>query len=185
MSRATKLYPTGKESGWNLIEVIFATGVLAFVLIGIITLFMLGTQSVKSGRETSRGSSIGQDVMEEMSAFPYEQSWRVFNGQLADETESWNTDTAIPTYSGDNAGYDEPEDEEETDGPYTKILKGWKELADELHNGKVSFFVEGMQDLTNTTTAFKDSKYLRITVTVSWDEIRGRQRHVRFQALKF
>ena len=122
--------------------------------------------------------------MEELLGFPYEQSWRVFNGQLANNQITWDTNQAVPEYSGDNEGYDEAE-EGEDDGPYTQILEGWQELAGELFFGKISFVVEGMEDLNNTAVAFKDSKFLRISVTVTWDEIRGRKRHLRFETLKF
>src|SRR5258706_13904680 len=58
-----------KESGYNLVEVIFATALLGIVSITIFTLFAMGRRNVYSGKQASQAVAIGTQVIEDLAPF--------------------------------------------------------------------------------------------------------------------
>ena len=54
------------DSGMTLVEVLVALAILASVLISVASLFVLGGQRVRSGREMTQATTMGSDIMEEL-----------------------------------------------------------------------------------------------------------------------
>jgi len=66
------------EAGMTLIEVLVATGILAGVIVSVASLFVLGGQRVKSGREMSEGTAVAGEILESMQKLGYTQMVTIF-----------------------------------------------------------------------------------------------------------
>jgi len=89
--------PRPEESGYSLIEVIFATALLGIVSITIFTLFVMGRRNVYSGKQASQAVAIGTQVMEDLEPLNKQM---VYNGAFGiPDTDAGNAIT-LPRASG-------------------------------------------------------------------------------------
>lgn len=65
-------------AGMTLIEVLIAVGILAGVLISTASLFVLGGQRVKSGREMTEATTIASDILESLNSAGFQQLTTLF-----------------------------------------------------------------------------------------------------------
>ena len=56
------------ERGMTLVEVLIALGILSGVLVSVASLFVLGGQRVKSGRQMTEATAIATDILEEIGS---------------------------------------------------------------------------------------------------------------------
>jgi type II secretory pathway pseudopilin PulG len=54
------------QAGMNLVEVLIALGIMAGVLISVASLFVLGGQRVKGGRNMTQALAVASDVLEDL-----------------------------------------------------------------------------------------------------------------------
>src|SRR5258705_7067441 len=80
------------DEGFSLIEVVIALGLLAGVLIAIAGLFVMGGRSVKSGKTSSEALALGREIVEEMNAWGFTQTWENFG--LAGTAATYTVDTS-------------------------------------------------------------------------------------------
>ena len=66
------------DSGFSLIEVIVALGLLAAVLLSVSGLFIRGSQSVNSGRDLTEATSLATDIVEQMDKWGFTQLYTNF-----------------------------------------------------------------------------------------------------------
>lgn len=59
---------TRRDRGYSLVEVLIAMGLMAVVMLSIVTLFFAGRKNVYSGRQMTHAVSIGTRIMEDLSA---------------------------------------------------------------------------------------------------------------------
>jgi len=59
---------TGRQKGYNLVEVLVAMAVLGAVLLSVIGLFYMGRRNVYSGKQLTFANSVGTQVMEDFSS---------------------------------------------------------------------------------------------------------------------
>lgn len=170
----------GGQSGFSLVEVLVAAGITGAILISISGLFILGTQKVKSGRNLSTATTVGQSVLEEMRGFRGRKIYGLLEGQEDDAFITWNTDQANPVYTEGNLDFADE---------YNAVLDGWRDMVrDDLPRGRLDVTVEGFtnrpQGANPGTAPFGSSRFLRVEVTISWTEIR-RNRRVTMNLIKF
>src|SRR2546430_13763319 len=85
------------ESGYNLVEVIFATALLGIVSITIFTLFVMGRRNVYSGKQNSQAVAIATQVMEDFQPLNKKM---IYNGAFGIlDTDAGNAIT-LPRVSG-------------------------------------------------------------------------------------
>src|SRR5947207_4194238 len=85
------------ESGYSLIEVVFATALLGIVSITIFTLFVMGRRNVYSGKQASQAVAIGTQVIEDLAPLNKQM---VYNGAFGiPDTDVGNAIT-LPRVSG-------------------------------------------------------------------------------------
>ena len=151
------------EAGFSLIEVVIALGLLAGVLIAIGGLFILGGKSVKSGRTSSEALAMGKEIVEEMNGWGFTQLWENFgyDGQAATYTVDTNTCATSDCTSWQTA------------------LVG--KLGSSAHATiKIDSVTQGagappnFQDAGGAVT----TKNVRLTVSVLWTQVTGRNRSV-------
>jgi len=66
------------DAGMTLIEVLIAVGILAGVLVSVASLFVLGGQRVKSGREMTEATTIASDILESLNSAGFDQLTTLF-----------------------------------------------------------------------------------------------------------
>jgi type II secretory pathway pseudopilin PulG len=62
----------------TLVEVLIAVGILAGVLVSVASLFVLGGQRVKSGRELTEATTTASDILESLNNSGYDQLITLF-----------------------------------------------------------------------------------------------------------
>ena len=168
--------PCRNEKGYSLVEVLLASGLLATVLLSITSLFVIATQSVRSGREMTKAVTVGNSVMEQAARWNFEKVYGVPGGAATDSTKEWSTDQANPAFVGTAEDIAE----------WTAIVEALREQVEsELHEGVMTYKVEGYAafptELVDGLEVFQEADFLLVTVTVAWSEARSRRREVTFQ----
>ena len=79
----------GQDRGFSLIEVLFAMGILASILVAIISLFVLAQRSIYSGKQLTRATTIAQNITEEMLRMLPRETWLVVGADDTDNSGSW------------------------------------------------------------------------------------------------
>lgn len=74
-----KLLSRRAERGYNLIEVLIATGLLGTVILTIVTLFYMGRKNVYSGKELTHAVATSTRVAEDVSAMSVSDLYTAFN----------------------------------------------------------------------------------------------------------
>jgi len=153
--------PSHDERGFSLVEVIIALGLLAGVLITISGLFVVGAKQVKSGRTSSEALAVAREIQEVMHSWGYAQLWGMFgyNGQAATYTVDTRSCTACTAWQTTLSAKLGP-------SAYADIR------------------VESVANAVGTVHNFADAsgailaKSVRVSVTVHWTEVPGRERSV-------
>ncbi len=149
------------EPGFSLVEVVIALGLLAGVLITISGLFVVGAKQVKSGRTSSEAVAVGKEIQEAMVGWGYAQIWEMFgyDGQAMSYTVDTRGNSACAAWQ--------------------TTLRS--KLGPEAY---ATIDVVSVANSTGMTSNFADpsgnilAKTVRVSVTVSWTEVPGRQRSV-------
>ena len=150
-----------KESGFSLVEVIIALGLLGGVLIAISGLFVVGAKQVKSGRTSSEATAVAKEIQEDMYGWGYTQLWGAFG--YDGQAQSYTVDTRACGPCG-----------------------AWQTtLATKLGTSAYAAIeLESVANANGTIANFADAsgnvlaKTVRVSVTVHWTELSGRVRSV-------
>jgi Tfp pilus assembly protein PilV len=170
--------PRADSAGYSLIECLLAMALLTAVLLSISGLFILGSNNVKSGRELTKATTIANSCMEQTMSWPYDEAFGFSGATSTGLTTTWDTNSANPTYTAST-----------TDAAaWGAIADQWRtDVRSQLMNGKITYKVDGMGRLPTSTdpgrVAYKDAQFLRVTITVSWQERNKRTRSVVFEEM--
>jgi Tfp pilus assembly protein PilV len=89
--------PRSKESGYNLVEVIFAVALLGIISISIFALFVMGRRNVYSGKQASQAVAIGTQVIEDLAPL---NKRMVYNGAFGIADNATGGAITLPLVSG-------------------------------------------------------------------------------------
>jgi prepilin-type N-terminal cleavage/methylation domain-containing protein len=70
---------SGRQRGYNLVEVLIAMAILGSVLLSIVGLFYMGRRNVYSGKQLTFANAIGTQVMEDLSSLNMQSLYAAFN----------------------------------------------------------------------------------------------------------
>ncbi len=178
------------QRGYNLVEVLVATGVLGTVLLSVLTLFFVGTRNVYSGKQMTRAVAIGTRVMEDLSG-PNKRSIYLGAFDIADSATGASITIAGRTYpnsrlrSTNPTVIPSPPSDIATQtalGPM--YLDDWSaQLGNQLTNGSVSIVMTPIEDPINTPARFRSATMMKIRVIIQWDE-RLRHRNIVLDTVK-
>ena len=149
------------ERGFSLVEVAVALGLLAGVLIAISGLFVIGAKQVKSGRTSSEALAVAREIQEVMPGWGYAQLWTTF--ELDGRATTYTVDTRSSAPCG-----------------------AWQTtLSSKLGpSAYASIKLDSVANAVGTVQEFADAsgailaKAVRVSVTVHWTEVPGRERSV-------
>lgn len=164
------------EGGYTLIETLLASGLLAFILVSISGLFVVGTQTVRSGREMTKATTIANSAMEQIMAWNYDKVYGFAGAVATEQTKQWDTNLANPAYTGSATDI----------ADWTATANAWRtDVRAQLQGGRLIYKVDGIGALPTSTSpglaAYQDAQFLRVTVTVEWTERAQRRRSVTFE----
>ena len=146
------------ESGFSLIEVILAIGVLSGVLLSIASMFIMGGRQVKTGKTITEATALTQDLME---AFD-KQSFTSLYTQLGAATTD-STFTVLSTTTG------------------SPIASWQTEIGRKFANGVGQVTIDAVG---NGTPTFGSCTGIKLTATLSWSEL-GRPQSVKLSTVRF
>ena len=148
------------QRGYSLVEVILALGLLGGVMVAISSMFVLGGQSVKSGKEMTEAISIAQDIVEEIKTFSFRSTYSFFGG--ATTGTGVTSDSTVLT---DGAAQWQPG------------------IDSKLHQGKAVVQITPVGG-PDTPPQLGSADYIRVLVTVHWSE-GVRSRSMSIESLRF
>jgi prepilin-type N-terminal cleavage/methylation domain-containing protein len=85
--------PLPGERGFSLIEVVIALALLATVLLTISGLFLMGRQTVGTGRDLTEATSLANDILEEMNTWGFSLLYTNFGKGATDAAFSVDSKT--------------------------------------------------------------------------------------------
>jgi Tfp pilus assembly protein PilV len=147
-----------RESGFSLIEVILAIGVMSGVLLSIASMFIMGGRQVKTGKTITEATALAQDLME---AFDKQSFVALYTNLGAATTDS--TFTVLSTTTG------------------SPIVSWQTEIGRKFASGVGQVTIDAMG---NGTPTFGACAGIKLTVTVSWSEL-GRPQSVKLSTVRF
>ena len=162
-----------RTKGYNLIEVIIAMGILAWVILAIAGLFSYGTRGVYSGKIQTKATALAQKVVEDMRNLSTRSDrYSIFGGADGDTTHTYDSRTAAAT---GNAYFDD-------------IRQQWTDALTELPGYQATAAsqayvwcrVDAVDADPSATPTLKTCDFLSMDLQVHWQE-GVRHRQVRFQ----
>ena len=186
-----------KESGYNLVEVIFATALLGIVSITIFTLFVMGRRNVYSGKQASQAVAIGTQVIEDLAPLNKKM---LYNGAFGIADNATGSAITLPRVSGlatptftnarirsTNPNIVTGQADISTQTTPPALLTKWSNLiAGKLTNPSVTIILIPDQDTANPVNnppRFGTAALLHVRVFVRWTES-GRGREVVLDTVK-
>jgi type II secretory pathway pseudopilin PulG len=186
-----------KESGYSLIEVIFATALLGIVSITIFTLFVMARRNVYSGKQASQAVAIGTQVIEDLERLNKQM---IYNGAFGiPDTDVGNAITlplasglAAPSFTNARIRSTDPtivsgQSDISTENTPPGLVTKWTNLIQgKLTNPSVTVILIPDQDTAspaNNPPQFGTAQLLHIRVFVRWTES-TRQREVVLDTVK-
>ena len=172
------------ESGFNLVEVIVAMGLLGTVLVAIMTLFFWGRKHVYAGRQLTKANALGTRVIEDMSPLTKQD---IYYGLFAINDTATGSSVSIAGVTYPNARIrstdpnlipSPPSDiQTQTTGGPNLIGKWTTQLGNNLQNGSVTLIMQPKLDPSNAAPneTFGGSQILRLRVLVMWNEASRRR----------
>ena len=182
------------ESGYNLVEVIFATALLGIVSITIFTLFVMGRRNVYAGKQNSQAVAIGTQVLEDLQPLNRKMLYNGAFGILDTDTGSAITLPRVsglvaPTFTNARIRSTDPnivtgQADISTEGTQATFLTRWGNMiTGKLTNPSVTVIMIPDQDITNNPAKFGTAAIVHVRVFVRWQE-QGRGREVVLDTIK-
>jgi len=144
------------ETGFSLIEVVIAIGVLAGVLLSICSMFIMGGRQLKGGKTMTEATAMAHDIMETFDKLSFNSLYTTFGATTASTTIS------ITTSTGSN------------------VITPWKmEVTRKLEQGIATATLDPVGG-----TNFGNAIGIKMTVGVTWNEL-GRTQTVTLSTIRF
>jgi type II secretory pathway pseudopilin PulG len=134
-----------EQTGFSLVEVVVALGLLAAVLISISGLFVLAHKQVDSGRKHSVALSVARDILEEMDGWAFRQLYSEYGFDGSEASYTVDTRTSV-------------------------AAEGWQQaLTSELSDSHAEIVLASV-DQSGGSPALQDARAIRVEVSVYWKE---------------
>ena len=149
------------SSGFSLVEVMLALGLLAFVLVSITSLFILGGKRIAQGRERTEALTVGMHVMEYLDQVTYRGLYSNFTA-AADPGAATGPvviDTRTSTLAQSLA---------------------WQAIMDSKLEG--AYVIVTIARIAGTD--FRTARALRVTTTIFWNDL-NRTRNLSLETVRF
>ena len=191
---AVPVPPAGhrSEGGYSLVETLIAMAVLGSVLMGVLSLFVMGRKNVYSGKQMTRAVAVGTRVMEDLSALTREDVQRAFSlaTPLPAAGVTPTTPVALTTVTVAGQTFPNSVRRRSTDtgtaNDFEGYLARWNALVAQQNftNGLVTLVITPVEPRAGFPAATTmNAPIYRIRVFVEWNE-EGRRRNVVLETAK-
>lgn len=170
-----------KERGYSLIEVLIAIAILGIVIIGILTLFILGQRNVYSGKQMTHAVSTGTRVLEDLNTLSKTATLTAFG--LASATTGATINYGGETFA--NSFIRTTTNISSTTDP-SGFMQRWQDEMqnnDKFDQGVVTIIFTPTKDPTNNPPRATTGTVLRMRIFVTWREA-ARNRQVVLDTVK-
>jgi type II secretory pathway pseudopilin PulG len=151
----------GTSSGFSLVEVMLALGLLGAVLVAITSLFIVGGRRVREGRERTEALSVATHVMESLD----QMSYRGLYTNFSTASDPGAATGPLVIGSGSNT---------------VALSLGWQALIDQkLKNGRAEVRMTRIGG-----SNFRTATGIRVQTTVYWDDL-NRSRNLTIETNRF
>lgn len=159
-----------KRNGYNLIEVLIAITLLAWVVLVIAGLFIHGQRGIYSGKQQTKAVALGQKIYEDIASLIKDDKYKIFLGQPNDT----NRTTTYTTSSTNPFNYSE-------NPVLFNVYEDWiSRLKDLSENAYITCTLTGLRSKTQGgTPTFNNCIFLRYELRIGWTQVQ-RERHVDF-----
>ncbi|MGA7614204.1 MAG: prepilin-type N-terminal cleavage/methylation domain-containing protein [Thermoanaerobaculia bacterium] len=177
------------QRGYNLVEVLIAMGLLASVLLSIVTLFFFGRKNVYSGKQMTEAVAVGNHVMEDFANMTMAQVYSNF--AVTGTPATANYTLFGTTYNNALIRSTDPNVVSgglniSAEGS-SALLTTWKnEIQKKFQAGAVTIIMVPTlpaSPVLKSGTNNPAAKILQVHAIVSWIE-EGRQRHIVLDTVK-
>lgn len=167
------------ERGFSLVEVLIAAAVMAFLVLSVMGLFILGAKDVKSGKGMTEAVAAGDHIMSHLSAVSKNRIY-VFAGADKDDTgtQSWTYSTVTnandPFYDGSAQAY--PDGYSDMSPGDQDMVASMKDIISSLNRAGFTLSVTPENALPSspiggpTDPTMGDAPVLRIALEIKWPD---------------
>ncbi len=150
-----------KDKGYNLIEVLVAIALLAWVILVIAGLFIWGQRGIYSGKQQTKAVALGQKIYEDISSLTFEYKYEIFQATPNDTTKTitYTTSTTNPF--------------SEADQPVLfNVFNSWIQSMKELsENSQIICTLTPKQQKEAGTLSFGNCLFIQFDLTIQWTQL--------------
>ncbi len=155
-----------KNKGYNLIEVLVAMALLAWVVLVVAGLFIYGQKGVYSGKQQTKAVAFGQKIYEDLASLSFDNKYKIFQGTAGDSSKktTYSTETTNPF-------------SESTEPMLFNVLNSWKKGLEDLSpNSYIECTVTAQRPKSGGTATFDNCLFLQFDLKVFWTEVKRLRR---------
>lgn len=155
-----------KNKGYNLIEVLVAIALLAWVVLVIAGLFIYGQRGIYSGKQQTKAVALGQKIYEDINSLEFANKYKIFQAQQGQTTKTTRYETTTSN----------PFDQVNESVLYN-IFETWKNgMKDLTENCAITCTLTPKNPVTGTTAAFGNCLFIQFDLTIEWTQIQRLRR---------
>ncbi len=155
-----------KNKGYNLIEVLVAMALLAWVVLVVAGLFIYGQKGVYSGKQQTKAVAFGQKIYEDLASLSFENKYKIFQGTAGNSSikTTYSTDTENPF-------------SESTEPMLFNIFNSWKRGLEGLSpNAYIECTITAKKPKSGVNATFDNCLFLQFDLLVFWTEVKRLRR---------
>lgn len=155
-----------KRKGYNLIEVLVAIALLAWVVLVVAGLFIWGQRGIYSGKQQTKAVALGQKIYEDLNSLEFPNKYAIFqatDGQSS-KTITYKTTSANPF--------------SDTNQPVLfAIFNTWiNSLKDLSENSKIICTLTPKRPKSGTTATFGNCLFIQYDLIIEWTQLQRTRR---------
>jgi len=155
-----------KNKGYNLIEVLVAIALLAWVVLVIAGLFIWGQRGIYSGKQQTKAVALGQKIYEDLNSLEFPKKYEIFQATAGNTTitTTYTTSSANPF--------------SQTNQPILfNIFNSWVNSMKELsENSKIICTLTPQRAKDGGTPTFGNCLFIQFDLTVEWTQVQRKRR---------
>ncbi|MEJ5165610.1 MAG: prepilin-type N-terminal cleavage/methylation domain-containing protein [Thermoanaerobaculia bacterium] len=154
------------KKGYNLIEVLVAIALLAWVVLVVAGLFIWGQRGIYSGKQQTKAVALGQKIYEDLNSLEFPNKYAIFqatDGQSS-ITTTYDTSSTNPF--------------SQTDQPVLfSIFNTWiNSLKDLSENSKIICTLTPKRSKDGGTPTFGNCLFIQFDLTIEWTQLQRTRR---------
>lgn len=154
------------KRGYNLIEVLVAIALLAWVVLVVAGLFIWGQRGIYSGKQQTKAVALGQKIYEDLNSLEFPNKYAIFQAQPSNSTKTTIYDTSSSNPFS------------QTDQPIIfNIFNSWiNSLKDLSENSKIICTLTPKRSKNAGSPTFGNCLFIQFDLTIEWTQLQRTRR---------